>query len=520
MRKARIAAAGIGLAVAAALLGGTPASAAPAEGKIHQAKKHYAGQYIVVLKADAQKAAKGKAESLADKYGGDVTSTYSVTLNGYAVKKMSEGQAKKLAADPSVKAVYEDGTTRAAGEQPNPPSWGLDMVDQKTHTLDKKYVYPNTADSVTAYVIDSGVKKDHSEFEGRVSFGYDFVDNDADASDCFWHGTHVAGTIAGKTVGVAKKAKIVAVRSLGCGGSAPDSATVSSMEWVAKNGTTPGVVNMSLGMDSVGVGDEQVKAMVAKGFVVAVAGGNAGSDACQTSPARVPEAITVGWMNQGGSRSGNYGTCLDLFAPGGNIYSADHTGSYRTGSGTSMATPHVAGAAALDLEANPGSTPAQVRDRLVNNSTPNLVSNAGSGSPNKHLWVGYITGGPGPGTCGLKSNDEDVAIPDQLPDAAPSGDPVGSSITQDKCDGQARAALPVKVDIDHTFTRDLKIDLVGPSGKVYALKAAGGIGESGGVHKTYTVDASAEKANGTWKLQIQDLFMYDEGKLTGWSIDF
>ncbi|MBB5935445.1 S8 family peptidase [Streptomyces zagrosensis] len=488
-------------------------NAAPmAEAVVQQASQHVQGQYIVALEDNAPRAAAGQAADLADRYGAEVTRTFSATFNGFTIRDTSGQDAKRLAADPSVKAVYEDGTARATGEQPNPPSWGLDQTDQKTTSLDKKYTYPNTADSVTAYVIDSGVNKNHTEFEGRASFGYDFVDDDTDASDCYWHGTHVAGTIAGKTVGIAKKAKVVAVRSLGCDGSAPDSATVAALEWVATNGKGPAVVNMSLGMDVVGVGDQQVKALVAKGFVVAVAGGNDGKDSCSVSPARVPEAITVGWMNQGGSRSGNYGTCLDLFAPGGNIYSSDHTGSYRAGSGTSMATPHVAGAAAMYLEANKGATPQQVRDALVNNATPNLVTSPGVGSPNKLLYTSFIKDGGQEPVCGIKSNTEAVPIPDSAEGS--------SSITQDKCEGRASATLPVKVDIDHTYSADLAIDLIGPSGATYALKRAGGVGTADGVHQTFAVNASAENANGTWKLRVKDAYKYDTGVLTGWSITF
>ncbi|WP_433324489.1 S8 family serine peptidase [Spirillospora sp. CA-294931] len=512
MRRTTFVSAAAALVTGAALLGAGPATAAEPLGPVHQAKQHVAGQYIVALEGDAPKAAAGKAAELLGSYGGALITVYSVTFNGFSVKDMTDLQARRLAADPAVRGVWEDGTARVAGEQPNPPSWGLDQIDQKTTSLDKKYVYPNTADSVTAYVIDTGVEKGHAEFEGRASSGYDYVDNDADAADCHGHGTHVSGTIAGKTVGVAKKAKIVAVRALGCNGSAPDSAAVSAMEWVAKNGATPGVVNMSMTMDNVGVGDEQAKALVAKGFVLAVAAGNNGVDACGVSPARVPEAITVGWINQGGGRSGNYGTCLDLFAPGGNIHSSTLNGGYGTMSGTSMASPHVAGVAAMYLHANAGATPQKVRDEIVDNATPNLVTSPGSGSPNKLLWSGFITGGGTP-TCGTKANDEDVAVPD-------AGAAVGSAITQDRCDGRASGTLPVKVDVDHTFTRDLSIDLVGPSGAVFTLKAAGGVGESGGIHKTYSVNASGENANGTWKLQVKDAHRYDTGTLTGWSIDF
>ncbi|OOC02006.1 serine protease [Amycolatopsis azurea DSM 43854] len=502
----------VAVAAAAVVTTAGVAAAQQAEAAVVQADRPNSGQYIVVLEGGARAAAEGQASALTGRYGGEVTDTYSVTLNGFSVRGLSERQARRLAADPSVKAVHQDGTTRAAGEQPSPPSWGLDQIDQRTAALDKKYAFPNSGEGVTAYVIDSGVQAQHPEFEGRASYGYDFLDNDTDAGDCYWHGSHVSGTIAGKTVGVAKKAKVVAVRSLDCKGSGPDSATVSAMEWVAKNAVKPAVVNLSLGMDVLGVGDEQVKALVAKGIVVAVSAGNDGKDACGVSPARVPEAITVGWFNKDRSRGGNYGRCVDLFAPGGNIHSSDNTGKFRTASGTSMASPHVAGGAALYLAANPGATPQQVSDALVRSATPDLIANPGTGSPNKLLYVGDLGGGT-PSKCGIKSNDQDVAIPDA--DAA-----VGSSVSQDSCDGKASATLAVRVDIDHGYTGDLAIDLIGPSGTSYPLKRAGGVGESGGVHQSFTVDASREDANGTWRLSVRDTYRFDVGTLTGWSITF
>ncbi|WP_433328253.1 S8 family serine peptidase [Spirillospora sp. CA-294931] len=501
------------VAVAAAVTVATAAGEAAAqqpESAVVQADQPYPGRYIVVLENGARAASEARAATLTRRYGGEVTDTYSVTLKGFAVRGLSERRARRLAADPSVRSVHQDGTTRATGEQPNPPSWGLDQIDQRTATLDKKYTFPNTGEGVTAYVIDSGINAQHPEFEGRASHGYDFLDNDGDASDCFWHGSHVAGTIAGKTVGVAKKAKVVAVRSLNCNGSGPDSATVSAMEWVAKNATTPAVVNLSLGMDTLGVGDEQIKAMAAKGIVVAVSAGNEGKDACGVSPARVPEALTVGWFNKDRTRGGNHGRCVDLFAPGGNIYSSDHAGAFRTGSGTSMASPHVAGAAALYLSANPGATPRQVGDALVRSATPDLVTNPGTDSPNKLLYVGDIGGGT-PGECGVKGNDQDVAIPD-------AGSAVSTSVSQDSCQGKASATSRVRVDIDHGYTGDLAIDLVGPSGASYPLKRAGDAGDSGGVHQTFTVDASREDANGTWQLSVRDVYRFDAGTLTGWSI--
>ncbi|GAA1332707.1 S8 family serine peptidase [Saccharothrix algeriensis] len=487
------------------------AVAQQAEEDVVRADRPHPGQYIVVLENGARAAAEGHAAALAQRYGGEVTDTYSVTLNGFAVRDLSERQARRLAADPAVKSVHQDGTTTAAGEQADPPSWGLDQIDQRTAALDKKYTFPNSGEGVTAYVIDSGINTRHPEFEDRAGHGYDVLDGDADASDCYWHGSHVAGTIAGRTVGVAKKAKVVAVRSLDCKGSGPDSATVAAMEWVAENAVRPAVVNMSLGMDTPGVGDEQVKAMVAKGITVAVSAGNNGEDACGVSPARVPEAITVGWLNKDRTRGGNHGRCIDLFAPGGNIYSSDHNGSFRTGSGTSMASPHVAGAAALHLSANPGATPQQVGEALVRSASPGLVTNPGKDSPDRVLYVGDIGGGPV--RCGVKGNDQDVAIPD-------AGSAVGSSVTQDSCQGKAPATLSVRVDIDHGYTGDLAVDLVGPSGTSYPLKRAGGVGEPGGVHRSFTVDASREDANGTWQLSVRDTYRFDVGTLTGWSITF
>lgn len=380
---------------AALLVAATPAFAQP-EGVVIQAKQHIAGSYIVQTKPGAS------ASALSVRYGGTLHSEYRVSYSGFTVRNMSEAQARRLAADPRVQAVYQDGTARIADTQNNPPSWGQDRVDQKALPLDSKYNYANSGEAVTAYVIDTGIAPSNPEWEGRASYGYDFVDNDSEAQDCHGHGSHVTGTIAGKTHGLAKKAKIVAVRALGCGGTAPDSAAVSAMEWIAQNAKKPAVVNMSLGMDNVGVGDAQAKALVQAGITVAVAAGNSSADACDTSPARVPEVITVGSTERDDGRSSfsNYGSCLDIFAPGGNIVSTGINSGSATMSGTSMASPHVAGAAALYLTANQSATPQQVRDALVENAG-NTVGNPGNGSPNKLLYTGFIGGGQNPGSFTL-----------------------------------------------------------------------------------------------------------------------
>ncbi|MEV4332270.1 S8 family serine peptidase [Streptomyces sp. NPDC049597] len=508
------------IAVAALSLGtvsALPAAAAPAaaEGVIENAGAPGAikGSYIVTLDESEADAGSKAGKALAAEYGAKIKRTYNAALNGYSVQ-LSEEQAKKFAADPAVESVVQNRVFTISGTQPSPPSWGLDRVDQRALPLNQSYTYPDTAgEGVTAYVIDTGVRITHSDFGGRASYGYDAIDNDNTAQDGHGHGTHVAGTVAGSSHGVAKKAKIVGVRVLDNSGSGTTEQVVAGIDWVTQNAVKPAVANMSLGGGVDTALDTAVRNSIASGITYAVAAGNDGSNASNYSPARVTEAITVGSTTSTDARSSfsNYGSVLDIFAPGSSIKSTWNTSDTATNtiSGTSMATPHVAGAAALYLAANKTATPAQVSSALTTAATSGVVGNPGTGSPNRLLYVGGgSTTPPGP----KFENTGDYAINDFATAESP--------ITVSGVTGNAPASLAVSVDIKHTYIGDLKVDLVAPDGSVYNLKAYGSGGSADNVINTYTVNASSEVANGTWKLRVSDNARYDTGRIDAWALQF
>ncbi|HEX6683410.1 MAG TPA: PKD domain-containing protein [Candidatus Limnocylindrales bacterium] len=380
---------------------GSPAGAAPAEGQILNAGGISAiqGSFIVVLQDTAVTGTQvaGTAAQLARQYGGLISHTYTAALRGFAVT-MPEAAAKRLAAHPSVKYVEQNHTATIQDTQAPVPSWGLDRVDQRDLPLDNSYTYPNNGSGVTAYIVDTGIRISHSDFGGRARHGRDFIDNDADASDCHGHGTHVAGTTGGSSFGVAKGVQLVAVRVLNCAGSGSFAQIVAGVDWVTANAVRPAVANMSLGGTGTNATLETaVTNSVNSGVVYAIAAGNSNANACNFTPARTPAAVTVGAtaINDARSSFSNFGTCLDIFAPGTNITSAWFSSDTATNtiSGTSMASPHVAGGAALVLSANPGFTAQQVRDRLVADATPGKVTTPGTGSPNSLLFVNTTPGG-------------------------------------------------------------------------------------------------------------------------------
>lgn len=402
---------------------------APAESPVLQVPRAVASsnapipdEYIVVFD-DSEVDPVGRARALVAQQQGELKHTYQHALKGFSAR-MSPQAAAALARAPGIKRVEADVAMHAT-ETVVPISWGLDRIDQTALPLNSSFTFNSSGSGVRVYIVDTGIRTSHAEFGGRAISGYTAISDGNGSNDCNGHGTHVAGTVGGSTAGVARSAQLVAVRVLDCSGSGSSSGVIAGIDYVTSqknaNRSIPMVANLSLGGGANQSLDDAVAKSVAAGVVFAVAGGNSATDACTQSPARAASALTVGATESNDARAGysNYGSCLDIFAPGSGITSAWHTAddAFAGLSGTSMASPHVAGVAAVILGDYPTSTPEQVRATLLSASATGVVSDAGAGSSNALLTNLYSA----PAT-----------VPPPAPTPTPPPAPVSISLTVTK----------------------------------------------------------------------------------------
>ncbi|MGH7516729.1 MAG: S8 family peptidase [Gemmatimonadales bacterium] len=351
------------------------------------------GSFIVVFKPDAADPP-GLADQLVREHGGRVDFAYSSALKGFA-GELPEAAVEALKHNPNVAYVEPDMTVQlfGGGTQPAPPApWGLDRVDQRTLPLSASYTWGASGAGVSVYIIDTGIRNTHVDFGGRAVWDFNAVKGNDPDTDCHGHGTHVAGTVGGTTYGVAKGVSLHAVKVLDCTGRGRWSWLIAGIDWVTAHAAKPAVANMSLGGEYNQAGNDAVAGSVASGITYSIAAGNSSTDACTFSPASTPDALTVGATTKVDAQASysNFGPCVDLYAPGTFILSAfnrsDTDAVYL--SGTSMATPHVAGAAALYLETHPAASPTEVGAAIFGAATQNVLTGVPAGSPNLLLFVG------------------------------------------------------------------------------------------------------------------------------------
>ncbi|AMM29795.1 S8 family peptidase [Acinetobacter pittii] len=356
-----------------------------------EAKGIIKNQYIVILNKDVG-SSNEFAQGIAKQHGGKVLQTYDAVLKGFAIylpDVAGTAFVEAMKKNPKVVSVENDTIMKVDATTQSNPDWGLDRIDQKNLPLDSAYSYLQTGSGTTAYIVDTGILSTHQQFSGRVLSGYTAISDGNGTSDCHGHGTHVAGTVGGSTYGVAKNVSLVPIRILGCDGSGASSNVIAGLDWILKNGKKPAVVNISLGGEANASLDSAVENLFNNGYVMVVAAGNSNTDACSSSPARVSKAITVAATDSTDTRASysNYGSCVDIFAPGSQINSSwiGSNTATKVLNGTSMATPHVVGVVAEMLQSTPTATPQTISTNLLNQASNNVVKNP-SGSPNRLLY--------------------------------------------------------------------------------------------------------------------------------------
>jgi subtilisin family serine protease len=347
------------------------------------------GEYIVTF-ASGVSDSRGLANALVSQHGGRLRHLYSAALKGFSAN-FSDAAVAALAKNPQIARIEPDALVNGSGTEAS-PTWGLDRIDQRALPLDKSYSYASSGAGVNVYILDTGIRTTHVEFGGRASGAFTAINDGNGTNDCNGHGTHVAGTVGGATYGVAKAVTLYAVRVLDCANTGTVSGLIAGIDWVTQNRRLPAVANLSLTTAKSSTVNAAIQASIDAGVVYAVAAGNnAGADACNYSPASAPAVLTVGATGNTDGVQGfsSVGPCVDLFAPGQTIRSAYYvsdTSSIING-GTSMASPHVAGAAAVYLSAHPTATPAEVTSAIVAAATTNVLTGVPAGTANRLLYI-------------------------------------------------------------------------------------------------------------------------------------